>query len=308
MNFQSLPVVEKPDDILEIAFSRAKRKAFGIGKKKAINKVSIVQDNIISVLDRIIKEFPDFNNLNEFYEELCRTQLNIEDVKNSLGRLQGLINTIREISTKTKNKIKEEDESKIKKTLNVYYGRVSALLKRASSAFNTLEEARRILKTFPSIKELYTIAIAGFPNVGKSTLLSKLTSAKPEIKNYAFTTKKLNTGYYKDSFEKIQVIDTPGTLARFDKMNKIEQQAYLCLKYLANIIIFVFDPTETYSFDEQEKLLEQVKDHDKDLIIYVSKTDIADEKKVLLIKEKHPDAITNLSDLKHKIKLLRKNY
>jgi nucleolar GTP-binding protein len=83
------------------------------------------------------------------------------------------------------------------------------------------------------------VAIAGFPNVGKSTLLNRLTGATAETNAYAFTTKSLNMGAIEYRHNTIQFIDTPGTLARPEKMNDIERQAYLAMKYAAHLIIYV---------------------------------------------------------------------
>jgi nucleolar GTP-binding protein len=99
----------------------------------------------------------------------------------------------------------------------------------------------------------------GFPNVGKSTILSKLTDSKPKIANYAFTTKDINVGYIKIRQSKIQVLDTPGTLNRFENMNDIEKIAHLSIKHLADLVIYVFDPTLTYSLEEQIMLFESIK-------------------------------------------------
>ena len=131
------------------------------------------------------------------------------------------------------------------------------------------------------IKQMPTVCIAGFPNVGKSTLLGKITTSKPEIKNYAFTTKTLNMGYMSAGKEdNVQVIDTPGTLAREDKMNNIEKQAYLAIKYQADLIVYVFDPTDTYPIEDQEALFELMKKYRKPIVVYLSKTDIATKQQI----------------------------
>lgn len=65
------------------------------------------------------------------------------------------------------------------------------------------------------ILELKTIAdvgLIGFPNVGKSTLLSVLTSAKPKIANYHFTTLAPNLGVIKFYDESIVLADIPGLI------------------------------------------------------------------------------------------------
>ena len=76
------------------------------------------------------------------------------------------------------------------------------------------------------------------PNVGKSSILGNITKSKPEVANYAFTTKKLNIGYIGKREEKIQIIDAPGALDR-DNMNWIEQQADLAVHFVTDILIFV---------------------------------------------------------------------
>ena len=71
--------------------------------------------------------------------------------------------------------------------------------------------------------DAFTVVIAGFPNVGKSTVLRRLTGAKPKVAEYPFTTKGIQIGYLETKWNKIQVIDTPGLLDRpIDQMNNIE--------------------------------------------------------------------------------------
>ncbi|MBW2978466.1 50S ribosome-binding GTPase, partial [Candidatus Woesearchaeota archaeon] len=179
-----------------------------------------------------------------------------------------------------------------------FYGRISSLFKRAKSNFNFLENTRKTLKQFPIIKtKLPTIAIAGFPNVGKSTLLGKLSSSKPEVQVYAFTTKGIMIGYMQKDKEKIQLLDTPGTLNRLDKMNMIEKQAWLALKLLAEKIIYIFDLTEPFPLADQEELYKRVKQFQKPIIIYLSKTDILEKSKIDKFKNRYK-VVTDIKELK----------
>ena len=87
-------------------------------------------------------------------------------------------------------------------------------------------------------------------------------------------------GYFKTESEKIQVIDTPGTLDRYEKMNNIEQQAHLVLKYLADTIVYVFDLTEEFPLEQQLKLYDSIKKFEKKIIVYFSKEDIVGKEKI----------------------------
>jgi nucleolar GTP-binding protein len=322
MNFQSLPPIEFPDEMLDKAFSRARKRAdymqstrskesdkFLLQKKVAYEKVATIKLNVAKDLSRITTAFPDFSNLPEFYEELVKSRFAIDEVKLALGRVGGLLSQLDTLVAKTQITIRQaETVAQLQAAVESFYGRLSGSMQKTKSAFTVLEKVRSVLVSFPTIKDgCFSVALAGFPNVGKSTLLSQLTTSKPKIAPYAFTTTTLNVGYYKQAYDEVQVIDTPGTLARFEKMNAVEQQAFLCLKYVADVIVMIIDPTETYPLQDQEKLLAEVRVHEKPIIVYLSKTDIADELLVAKLQKKF-SAIVDKDELREQVKQLIKKW
>ncbi|MBW2997045.1 50S ribosome-binding GTPase [Candidatus Woesearchaeota archaeon] len=323
MNFQGLAKIEKHEWYIDLAFRNATKKAKDIKsqmrrtpytiKRAEVAKISEIRRTLRRHLDIILKSFPSIDGMNEFYQELVRATLEYAQLKKSLGAIRWAQQKIEHFSDVYSNKVKRcGDFKKMTHYSREYYGRISSVMRQVKKPLQYLETSRKVMRDFPSVKEkLFTIAIAGFPNVGKTTLLAKLTTSKPEIAAYPFTTRKLNIGYATIKNHKVQFIDTPGTLNRFEKMNSIEKQAHLAIKYCADLIIFVFDISDqTYDEEKQGKLLNKLKKSGKDTLIYLSKTDLAGKEKTGLskaaISKKYPfikAVATDPKDLKHRIAL-----
>lgn len=320
MNFQSIPPVEKPKPMLDAAFGAARAKAAAIKKGKAkrwefsrlqkekeLTRIRAVHKVLMKRLMDVVKSFPSLNNLTEFYQELTKCFLDIGAMKKSLGAVNWAAKRVELLSRGYEQKVKWCRENKQFPVLrNAYYGRISSTLKQVEDDLAFLDECRKVLRKFPRVKDEFTVAIAGFPNVGKSTLLAKLTGTNPKIAAYAFTTKRLNVGYIKTDYGKIQLVDTPGTLNRFDKMNYIERQAHLAMSHLAHCIVYVFDLTEPYPRREQEKLLKRVKELKKPLLVYVSKEDLIGDKVKKFCKKKEAYCLPD--DIKKQLEGFEKEY
>lgn len=299
MSFQDIPKVEKPDFYLDVAFRRGKKKtdAFRdtikirtkkIGKSKTIElrRIDLVKSSLCDAMNNILTSFPKFDKLDIFYRELVNVTLDYYKLKKGLAAVKWVRDKINTFFRIYNDKIKKTAEME---SINYYrrefYGRISSLMKQIKDNLAYLEEVRRSLRDFPVIKTaIRTIVIIGFPNVGKTTLMYKLTGSKPEIDSYAFTTTGINVGYI--GKKEVQVLDTPGTLNRFNKMNNIEKQAFLAMKHLAKKVIYVFDLTEPFPLKNQIKLYEQIKKERDDVLVYLSKQDILDKEKVKEFKKK----------------------
>ncbi|MFH0875865.1 MAG: GTPase [archaeon] len=311
MNFHDLEKIEKYDFYLDLAFSRAK-KSFAETRQKAIKvkdglkrikqaeyaRLDTIKDALVPRLDKILMVYPELDSLAPFYNELVKATLDYAKLKKSLGAIKWCNEKIREFHRQYLSKIaKARDVNAVKLLSKQYYGRISSLFKQIKGAFAYLELSRKVMKEYPSLKSgVFTVCISGFPNVGKSTLLAKLTGASPEIGNYAFTTKSLNLGYIKGDYNKVQVIDTPGSLNRYEKLNSIEKQAYLAVKHLADVVVYVFDPTEEYPMHDQKQLLKKLREFEKPVILYLSKTDISEKEAVELIIKGYKEKLFTSSD------------
>lgn len=161
-------------------------------------------------------------------------------------------------------------------------GRMATILKRQGSNLTYLEQVRQHLSRLPSIDPYTrTIIICGFPNVGKSSFINKITRADVEVQPYAFTTKSLYVGHTDYKYLRWQVIDTPGILDHpLEERNVIEMQAITALAHLRACVLYVMDVSEQcgHSLEEQVKLFESIKPlfANKPLIVVANKVDIVE--------------------------------
>lgn len=289
MDITRIKPIQKIDTYIETALYRGRKATEELNQSRAsttrLDRIRRLESKRIEVIHDYIQEglfipvvtkFPNMEELPEFYKELIKVTIEYPQLKKSLGGVNWAWKQESELyRIHTKKMRSARDVDDIVRLRKAYMGRLVSIIKQIKSALDYIEQSRRVMKHYPIIKELKTVCIAGFPNVGKSTLLSKLTSAKPEINSYAFTTKQLNLGYIFSGKEPtLQLVDTPGTLNRLDKMNLIEKQAYIAMKYSADKIIYVFDLTEEYPVEQQIELYKSIRKLNKDMIAYASKADI----------------------------------
>jgi len=119
-------------------------------------------------------------------------------------------------------------------------GRMCTILKRQNSSLLYLEQVRQHLGRLPSIDPNTRTLLFGFPNVGKSSFVNKITRANVEVQPYAFTTKSLYVGHTDYQYLRWQVIDTPGILDQpLEDRNTIEMQAITALAHLRACVVCV---------------------------------------------------------------------
>ncbi len=263
-----IPPMPYPQDLLEKAFRRAKK------KQQENAKLDSFKSCLIKDLNNIVKSFPSIDGLPLFYKELIEYTVGIVKLKKSLATVEWASKQISKIA-------------KNEKHARALFGRASSIVKKLSKDLEFLDNARREIDSFPVIKDMFTACITGFPNVGKTTLLSLITKSMPEIKPYPFTTKRINIGYLENNNIEIQFLDTPGTLNRINKMNNIELQSFLAMRDLADIIIFVID--STMEVKKQIRLLVRIESFKKPIVVFVSKTNLlcGDERVSVLDKIKN---------------------
>ncbi|OGS80560.1 MAG: GTPase ObgE [Flavobacteria bacterium RIFCSPLOWO2_12_FULL_31_7] len=132
------------------------------------------------------------------------------------------------------------------------------------------------------LKVLADVGLVGFPNAGKSTLLSVLTSAKPKIADYAFTTLKPNLGIvaYRD-FQSFVIADIPGIIEGAAEGKGLGH--YFLRHIERNSTLLFLVPADADDIKkEYEILLDELRRYnpemlDKDRLLVISKSDMLDE-------------------------------
>lgn len=289
-----IPTIPTAEEMLDKAFRRAKKAANKIRtskmprnlKSKRIEeaRVKTASQNIQETFNNILDKVPDIESLHMFYQDYIDVVVGVDQMKKSLGALNWAVGIIAKLENEYVFKIRRsgpENSSRIRKEA---FGRISSVIHRIEDDLEFLDYAKIKLKNTPTIDfDAVTVVIAGFPNVGKSTLLRRMTSAEPKVADYPFTTKGIQIGHFERKWTKYQIIDTPGLLDRPVKdMNDIELRAMVALEYLAEVIIYIFDASETcgHSLESQYKLYEDIKNlYNIPMICIFNKIDLAENVK-----------------------------
>lgn len=271
LNFRKqIPTIMTSQEILDKAFKRAVKidkegdSKFDMVKQKSVARITATGDIIATLLVKYNRAFPSVNKREGFMIELMCVLTDMDELKQALSKLEWAAVKVGQLRKGYIAKVKAaKNMNELDSTRKEYYGRMSSVVKRLDKDLAVLAAAREKYRTIPMVDEnTPTIVIAGFPNVGKSQLVELISTAKPEIAPYPFTTQGIGVGHFTSGWRKFQVIDTPGLLDRpLEDRNQIELQAILALKYLGDIIVFILDPSETagYTMEQQLSLLASVR-------------------------------------------------
>lgn len=140
------------------------------------------------------------------------------------------------------------------------------------------------LKIKLELKLLADVGLVGFPNAGKSTLISKMSAAKPKIANYPFTTLVPNLGVVRGKSRDWVLADIPGIIEGASEGKGLGHQFLRhCERTHILIVLIDSDPLTDRKLDEEYKvLMKELKAYSKELakkpkLVVLSKGDIWNE-------------------------------
>ncbi|KAH7692824.1 nucleolar GTP-binding protein [Dioscorea alata] len=250
--FQKLPIVMPSIDIL----TSAKRKARNVPPTRGIANLAKRERNKgAKQLDALMKElavplrqytenFPNKQYLHPYERSLIELTLGDGNYEEVLGRVDSLRKKIvsigkQQASLCAQSMSKREAEERLNEGLK----KIEEVFHIGSIAVEDLLHVAKTLRAMPVVDlEKPTLCLVGAPNVGKSSLVRILSTGKPEVCNYPFTTRGILMGHIVLNYERFQVTDTPGLLMRHDEdRNNLERLTLAVLSHLPTAVLYVHD-------------------------------------------------------------------
>ncbi|KAM9322007.1 GTP-binding protein 4 [Pholidichthys leucotaenia] len=307
-NFKKIMVVPTAKDFIDITLSKTQRKTPTVIHKHYqihrirhfyMRKVKFTQQNYHDRLSQILTDFPKLDDIHPFYADLMNVLYDKDHYKLALGQLNIAKNLIDNVAKDYVRLMKYGDSLyRCKQLKRAALGRMCTILKRQKSSLEYLEQVRQHLSRLPSIDpNTRTLLLCGYPNVGKSSFINKVTRADVDVQPYAFTTKSLFVGHMDYRYLRWQVVDTPGILDHpLEERNTIEMQAITALAHLRAAVLYVMDVSEQcgHTLQEQLELFNNIRPlfANKPLIIVANKCDV---KKINELSEENQKIFSDLS-------------
>jgi nucleolar GTP-binding protein len=289
-SFKTMQPVPSAEDFVDIILTRTQRRTptvihagYKIQRIRAfyMRKVKFTQQNFNEKLSQIIQDFPKMDDIHPFYADLLNILYDRDHYKLALGQInmcRGLIDHLAKDYTKL---LKYSDSLyRCKQLKRAALGRMCTLMRKQKAGLSYLEEVRKHLARLPTIDpNTRTLLVTGFPNVGKSSFMNKVSRANVDVQSYAFTTKSLFVGHMDYKYLRWQVIDSPGILDHpLEDRNTIEMQAITALAHLQCAILYFIDISEECGFTvaQQMSLFTNIRPLfvNKPLIMVVNKIDV----------------------------------
>jgi nucleolar GTP-binding protein len=278
VEFEKIPTVPTADEVLDRCFRRAAAKMKLKANKDRANQdfVRAVSHSIHDRLVHVIQTFPEFETLPPFYRETVDILYGIPRLKKALGAIGWAARWSRLHGPDLIYETRRGGDPLAARKKAV--ARLASVVHQIDSELRFLNEVRNVVRKLPHVEDIFTVVIAGYPNVGKSSFIRLVSTADPEVASYPFTTKGVIVGHRVDGRKRMQFIDTPGVLDRLpEERNPIERQAMAAITNIADVILFIIDPSEHCGFplEDQMKLYEEITSTiDVPVIAVANKSDI----------------------------------
>lgn len=263
--FEGLPTTLLSDELVDKAFSRAARAGRAKSGHDAQQSMLLTATNIISDnLENVVTDWPDFDRIHPFYVNLADAIVDVDALRQHLNEVSWASRKATDIRHEYEEKMRNSDVDLAKKHRKQAFARLADVVEEVEDDLEALLEAREQLRDLPDIRpDEPTIAVAGYPNVGKSSFVNRVTRASNKEASYPFTTTQVHVGHVEHQHIRYQLVDTPGLLDRPpEERNEVESQAVSALEHAADAVLVILDPSVDcgYPLDVQRSLRDDIED------------------------------------------------
>ncbi|AEE36446.1 P-loop containing nucleoside triphosphate hydrolases superfamily protein [Arabidopsis thaliana] len=337
--FQKLPMVMPSIDLYASALRKSKRvqPTKGIAniakreRNRGAKQLDAFMKELALPLKGYMESFPRKKLLHPYERSLIDLTLGDGKYEEVLGKVDVLRKKVQSVGKEhaslcAKALSKKEAEERLSEGVE----KLELVFQQQGGAVDDLLTIAKVLRAMPVVDlEMPTLCLVGAPNVGKSSLVRILSTGKPEICNYPFTTRGILMGHIVLNYQRFQVTDTPGLLRRCDEdRNNLEKLTLAVLTHLPTAVLYVHDLTGECgtSPSDQFQIYKEMKERFKDYlwIDAVSKCDLlggspvmyakedrsSDDAEIIKYRERGPDESIHVSvkteqglnELKNKVK------
>ena len=224
----------------------------------------------------IIRGFPEFEKIPPFYREMAEILYGVDNIKQSLGAVGWAAKHTKMVGHEIAIQSRRSTETLVLRKRAV--ARLASMVHQIDKDLLFLNKVRNTLRKLPHVEDAFTVVIAGYPNVGKSSFIRVCFIGDTRDRVLPIHDKRRDRrapgagtgpdpvrGYAGDP-------DRPA-----DQRNPIERQALSAIMNVASVILFILDPSEHcgYPMEMQLRLLDEVKGMvNVPLVVVANKSDL----------------------------------
>ncbi|KAH7289275.1 hypothetical protein KP509_31G067600 [Ceratopteris richardii] len=264
--FQHLPMVSCANELLGCALKKARNvgPTKGIGniakreRNKGAKQLDALTKELALPLRTYVEKFPKKQQLHPYEYSLIDLTFGTGKYEEVLDRVNALRKKVLDVgknyaSLCAKSTSKRDAEEILKEG----FSKLEEHYQKNGVVVDELLNIAKVLRAMPVFNvKVPTLCLVGAPNVGKSSLVRVLSTGKPEVCNYPFTTRGISMGHIFVHTDVYQVTDTPGLLKRPDEeRNNMEKLTLAALSYLPTAVLYVHDLTGECGVKVYDQLL-----------------------------------------------------
>jgi nucleolar GTP-binding protein len=265
MTFEELPYAPDAEGLIDQAFSRATRAGRAKSGREGQESMVRTAGNVCSDnLENVVTGWPDFGAIDPFYRDLAGAVVDLDRLRQALSNVNWAADKAESIKGEYLSKVRTADTDLARAHRKQAFARLADVVRSVDDDLAVIDDAAADLRPLPELRpEEPAIVVAGYPNVGKSSFVNRVTRASNETASYPFTTTGVAVGHVERDHVRYQLVDTPGLLDRpAERRNDIESQAVSALTHLADVVLFVLDASLDcgYPIGDQRALLADVRE------------------------------------------------